>query len=159
MVVIMTVRGPARIAGRVLKMMVSNVDARNDLVLYSATMNEESLVLEIRIFTVHSGTRQEFDRITREGTIPLMRRLGINVVTYGPSPNNDDGYHLLRAFRSEEERVTLSQSLYASEEWDTKYDAPIGAMIADYRTTVLTTTPEIVDQLKREAQRVARVTG
>jgi hypothetical protein len=114
-------------------------------------MDEASWVLEIRIFTVHPGARQEFDRISREGTIPLMRRLGINVVAFGPSPNNDEGYHLLRAFRSEEERVTLSQSLYTTEEWETKYDAPVGAMIADYRTTVIVTTPEIVDQLRREA--------
>jgi hypothetical protein len=114
-------------------------------------MSEEFRVLEIRIFTVQPGTRDEFDRITREGTIPLMRRLGINVVTYGRSPNNDDGYHLLRAFRSEAERVTLSQSVYATEEWEAEYDAPITAMIADYRTTVISTTSEVIEQLKREA--------
>jgi hypothetical protein len=122
-------------------------------VVYSATMSE-SLLLEIRIFTVHPGTRAEFDRISREGTIPLMRQQGINVVAHGPSPNNDDGYHLLRAFRSEEERVALSQSLYTTEEWKANYDAPVTAMIADYRTTVITTTPEVVAQLKRDAMRI-----
>lgn len=126
--------------------------------LYSATMSEESLVLEIRIFTVHPGTRPEFDRISREGTVPLMRRLGINVVTHGPSLNNDDGYYLLRAFRSEDDRVTLSQSLYTTEEWETTYDAPVTAMIADYRTAVITTTAELVEQLKREAGRKEEVT-
>jgi hypothetical protein len=111
-------------------------------------MSEQSWVLEVRIFTVHPGTREEFDRISREGTIPLMREHGINVVAYGPSPNNDDGYHLLRAFRSEQERVALSQSLYTTKEWEANYDAPVTAMIADYRTTVMPTTPELVDLLK-----------
>lgn len=108
-------------------------------------------MLEIRIFTVHQGMREDFDRIGREGTIPLMRRLGINVVASGPSPNNDDGYHLLRAFRSEDERVELSQSLYLTKEWEEKYDGPVTAMVADYRTTVLPTTPELVELLGREA--------
>jgi hypothetical protein len=119
------------------------------MLLYSATMSEESLVLEIRLFTVRPGTREEFHRISREGTVPLMRRLGMNVVTHGPSLNNDDGYYLLRAFRSEDERVTLSRSLYETEEWETTYDAPVTAMIADYRTSVITTTPQAVELLKR----------
>jgi hypothetical protein len=121
-------------------------------VLYSATMNEESWLLEIRIFTVQPGTRDEFDRISREGTIPLMRRLGITVVAYGPSLNNDDGYYLLRAFRSEQERVALSQSVYTTDEWEANYDAPITAMIADYRTAVISTTQEALKQLERDAQ-------
>lgn len=84
-----------------------------------------------------------------------MRRLGINVVGYGPSPNNDDGYHLLRAFRSEEERVALSQSLYATKEWAANYDAPITAMIADYRTTVILASSAVIELLKQETVRVA----
>lgn len=116
-------------------------------------MSEERLMLEIRIFTLHSGTREEFDRLSREGTIPLMRQLGIDVVAYGPSLNNDDGYFLLRAFASEEERVIVSQSLYATDEWERKYDALITEMIADYRTTVMATTPESIKQLKALAQR------
>jgi hypothetical protein len=78
-----------------------------------------------------------------------MRRQEINVVAHRPSPNNDDGYHLLRAFRSDAERVTLSQSVYATEEWEAMYDALVTAMIADCRTTLISTTTDMVERLKR----------
>jgi hypothetical protein len=94
-------------------------------------------LVEIRLFKLRPGTRDEFDRISREGTIPLMRQLGITVLAHGPSLNNDNGYFLLRAFPSEEERVTRSQSLYATTEWAEKYDAPVSGMIEGYDTAVL----------------------
>jgi hypothetical protein len=94
-------------------------------------------LLVLRLFKVLPGARAEFDRISREGTIPLMRRLGITVLAHGPSLNNENGYFLVRAFPSEHERVELSQSLYATEEWLTKYDGPVSGMIEDYDTAVL----------------------
>ncbi len=94
-------------------------------------------LLEIRLFTLHPGTREEFDRISREGTVPLMRQLGITVVGHGPSPNKENGYFLLRAFPSEQERVRRSQALYALPEWEEKYDGPVMSMIADYDTAVI----------------------
>jgi hypothetical protein len=110
-------------------------------------MDGEAWLLEIRLFKLQPDTRAEFDRISREGTIPLMRRCGINVVAFGPSRNNDDGYFLLRAFRSEQERIELSQALYVRPEWEADYDGPITSMIADYQTAVLATTDRIIEQL------------
>jgi hypothetical protein len=94
-------------------------------------------LLEIRLFKVQPGTRAEFDRISRDGTVPMMRRLGITVLAYGPAGNDEDGYVLLRAFDSEQQRIELSQSLYEQPEWLERYDAPVTAMIVDYRTAVL----------------------
>jgi hypothetical protein len=94
-------------------------------------------LLEIRLFKLRPGTREEFARISRDGTIPLMRQLGITVLAHGPSLNNDNGYFLVRVFRSEEERVTRSQALYATEEWAEKYDAPVTGMIEGYDTAVM----------------------
>ncbi len=97
--------------------------------------NETGLV-EIRFFTVLPDDRAEFDRISREETIPLMRRLGIRVLRFGPALNDDESYLLIRAFESEDERLTKSQSLYENGEWIEKYDGPVSAMIVDYRTVV-----------------------
>ncbi len=94
-------------------------------------------LLEMRVFTLHPGTREEFDRVSREGTIPMMRRFGIEVIAFGPCLNNDDGYYLLRAFADEDDRVVRSQAIYATEEWTANYDEPVGAMIAGYLTAVL----------------------
>lgn len=94
-------------------------------------------LLEIRLFTVRPGVREEFHRISREGTIPLMRECGITVLTHGPSRNDEDGYFLLRAFRSEQERIELSQSLYATDEWLAKYEDVIPGMMTGYQTSVV----------------------
>lgn len=94
-------------------------------------------LLEIRMFTVQPGRREEFDRISRENTIPMMRRWGIDVLSHGPTLGDEDGYVLVRAFGSEEERVRLQERFYASEEWTENYEKPVMELIADYRTAVL----------------------
>jgi hypothetical protein len=101
-------------------------------------------LLEMRIFTLHPGTREEFDRISREGTIPMMRRFDIEVIAFGPCLNNDDGYYLLRAFADEDDRVVRSQAIYATDEWTANYDEPVGSMIAGYQTAVLPSSSELV---------------
>ena len=104
-------------------------------------------LLEIRLFKVVPGTRKEFDRISTEGTIPLMRRSGITVLAHGPSLNDENGYFLLRAFPSEQDRVRHSQEFYTTEEWLAEYDEPVSAMIADYQTSVLPLTPPLIEGL------------
>jgi hypothetical protein len=108
--------------------------------------NTKTWLLEVRLFKLRPGTRTEFDRISREGTIPLMRQLGINVIAHGPSLNNENGYFLLRAFPSESERVEQSQALNTTAEWE-KYDGPVMGMIEDYETAVL----PVPDQLPQHA--------
>ncbi len=110
-------------------------------------MDVKPWLLEMRLFTLRPGTRAEFDRISRDGTIPLMRRLGITVIAHGPSLNNESGYFLLRAFPSESERIEQSQALYTTPEWIEKYDASIMAMIDDYDTAVMTVVPDAIRQL------------
>jgi hypothetical protein len=102
-------------------------------------------LLEIRLFTLRPGARDEFHRISRDETIPLMRECGITVLTHGPSLCDEDGYFLLRAFRSEQERVELSQSVYATREWEDKYEKQVMAMIADYHTSVLPTSQRVIE--------------
>jgi hypothetical protein len=107
----------------------------------------ESGLLEMRLFKLHPGTREEFDRLSREGTIPMMRRFGITVLSYGPTVNDEDGYLLVRAFESEEQRVALARSFYASDEWEANYERPVTAMIADYHTAVIPATGRVLAML------------
>jgi hypothetical protein len=103
--------------------------------------------LEIRLFQLHPGTRDEFHRISRDGTIPLMRRMGITVVAHGASLNNENGYFLLRAFPSEEQRIAQGKAVYETPEWTEKYDTVVMGMIAGYDTAVLPIAPLAVQQL------------
>jgi hypothetical protein len=110
-------------------------------------MADNECVLEIRLFTVKPGTREEFHRISAEGTVPLMRKCDIDVVAFGPSLNNEDGYYLIRAFDSEEHRSSHSQVLYTVPEWE-EFDKPVGDLIVDYHTTVVPTSRQAVSQLQ-----------
>lgn len=100
-------------------------------------------VLEIRMFTVQPGRIEEFSRLSHESTVPMMRRWGIEVLSYGPMLNTEDGYVLVRAFDSEEDRVAVQERFYASAEWTDTYDKPVMEMIADYRTAVLPLDPAL----------------
>jgi hypothetical protein len=111
-------------------------------------MADNDCVLEIRLFTVKPGVREEFHRISAEGTIPLMRKHDIDVVAFGPSINNEDGYYLIRAFDSEEHRVTHSQVIYNVPEWE-EFDQPLSEMILDYHTTVVPTSRQAAAQLQQ----------
>lgn len=103
-------------------------------------------LLELRLFTVHPGTREEFDRVSREGTVPLMREIGIDVVACGPSLYDEDTYYLLRAFDDEKQRVELGASLYEHAEW-ARYDEPVGAMMAAYSTVVFPMSAEAIKHM------------
>jgi NIPSNAP len=102
----------------------------------------DGAVLEVRTFTVRPEQRAEFHRISRDGTVPMMRRHGITVIAHGPCLNNDDVYVLVRSFPSEAERVRLAEEFYATEEWQREYEKPVMSMIVDYRTAVLAASPE-----------------
>jgi len=112
-----------------------------------------SELVEMRLFKVDAATRDEFHRISHEGTVPLMRRLGIRVLAYGPALNNDDTYYLLRAFSSEEQRKQQATILYASPQWESEFDTPVMAMIIDYRITVMPATPALVAELAAQPAR------
>jgi hypothetical protein len=118
-----------------------------------------TLLLEMRLFRVHPGTRDEFHRISHEGTVPLMRRFGIDVLAYGPAVNNDDTYYLLRAFATEDQRKEQARTLYASPEWENEFDAPVMGMIDDYRITVMPATPALVAELAAQPDRTVETTA
>ena len=111
--------------------------------------DEPTGLIEIRLFKVR-GSREEFDRISREGTIPMMRRWGIDVLAHGPSRNDEDGYYLVRAFPSETQRVEGAKAFYASNEWLDKYEDAVMGMIEDYHTAVLPATPELTRLLRAD---------
>ncbi|GGO10678.1 NIPSNAP family protein [Microbispora rosea subsp. aerata] len=110
-------------------------------------------LLEVRLFTVRPGTREEWHRISREGTIPLMGRCGITVVAHGPCLNDDNGYYLIRAFRDEQERIELSQSFYATEEFAREYEKPLAEMMTGYQTAVIPVPREAIEEFAK------RITG
>jgi hypothetical protein len=114
-------------------------------------MDYHDWIVELRLFEVRPEMIDEFHRVSRDGTVPLMRRHGITVIAFGPCLGKDNEYFLMRAFPSEENRIAAAEQFYASREWLQMYDDVVPAMIADYRTVLL---PAAAGQLTRIFQTV-----
>src|SRR5262245_51760451 len=73
--------------------------------------------VEVRSYNLKPGTRAEFHRIASEVAVPMLRRWSIDVVSYGPSPQDDTTYFLIRSFASPDERQKSEDAFYGSDEW------------------------------------------
>jgi hypothetical protein len=94
-------------------------------------------VIDVRTYKLVPGGRDEFDRIFREGALPMLRSFGISVVGYGPSIVDDDGYFLMRSFASNGQREQQLGSFYGSGEWRENYEDAVMALIENYHTVVI----------------------
>jgi hypothetical protein len=107
----------------------------------------ETAVLDLRTYALVPCGRDEFDRIFREGALPMLRRHGIRVVGYGPSLADDDHYYLARAFPSAARRREQLDGFYGSEEWMRNYDPVVMPLIEAYHTVVVPFEPGIAEAL------------
>jgi NIPSNAP len=100
-------------------------------------------VLDLRTYKFVPGGRETFDRIFREGALPMLRRYEIDVVGYGPSLADDDHYYLARAFSSDSSRRQRLGAFYRSDEWKQSYDDVVAELIESYHTVVIPLTASI----------------
>ncbi len=105
------------------------------------------MLLEIRSYKLHPGKRDEFHALLRDGAAPMLARHAIRVVRYGPSLHDPDCYTLMRAYSSLEAREKQLEGFYGSEEWASRFEAPVMAMIESYATVVVEAQPEAVEAL------------
>jgi hypothetical protein len=94
-------------------------------------------VLDIRTYKLVPGGRGEFDRIFREGALPMLRRDGIEVVAHGGSIDDDDHFCLIRAFPSAARRDEQLDAFYGSEEWKKHYRDAVLELIETYHVVAL----------------------
>lgn len=98
-------------------------------------------VLDLRTYRIVPGGREEFDRIFREGALPMLESHHIEVVGYGPSLADDRHYFLARGFASEPERERQLASFYGSEEWRQRYSETVTALVESFHHLVIPLTP------------------
>ena len=106
--------------------------------------------VEIRSYNLKPGTRAEFHRVA-SAEIPMLKRWGVDVVTFGPSPHDSDTYYLIRAYQSLADRQASQDAFYGSAEWR---DGPRAAMVApivSYTSIVIEMEPQVVDALRVSA--------
>jgi hypothetical protein len=94
-------------------------------------------LIELRVYSLKPGSRSAFQQRFDEQILPMLKRYGIAVVTAGPSLHDDLSFCLVRAFPSLEARERQLAEFYGSEEWLTRHDEQVMAMIETYSTCVL----------------------
>jgi hypothetical protein len=97
-------------------------------------------VLDIRTYRCTPGTRDAFVQLMAEEAVPMLKRAGISVVTFGPSIVDNDGAFLIRSFTSVAERDEQLSRFYSSDEWRDRYDERVMAMIETYMVVVAQAT-------------------
>ena len=64
-------------------------------------------LVEIRSYQLKAHTAESFHQLVSEQSVPLLRQWGTDVVAYGISAHEENGYFLIRAYQ---DRADLQQS-------------------------------------------------
>jgi NIPSNAP len=106
-------------------------------------------LVEIRAYNLKPGTRDEFHRLVTEQSLPMLRRWGVDVVTFGPSPHDDHSYFLIRAYESLDERQRSQDAFYGSDEWRRGPREAIVSRIDSDTSIVIEMDAATIDGLRR----------
>src|SRR5262245_40679151 len=107
-----------------------------------------SMVVEIRAYTLKTGTREGFHELFVRESLPMLRRQNVDVVAYGPSMHDANSYFLVRSFASLEERTHGEEAFYNSREWLDGPRAAVLAAIESYSTVVVPVDRETLAALR-----------
>ena len=87
----------------------------------------------------------------QEISVPLHRRHGIDVVSFGNSLHDSDCYYLIRAFDSPESMAAVLDAFYASDDWRGGPREDIIRSIDTSIKTVISLPSECVDGLRGQS--------
>jgi hypothetical protein len=74
-------------------------------------------VIEVRIYTIHEGKREEFVKLFDEVLLPAQRQVGLEVLGQFISLDDQQTFLWLRRFDSQEERRRRWDEFYGSDLW------------------------------------------
>lgn len=105
--------------------------------------------VEIRSYNLERGTRTEFHRLMSEITVPMLRRWNVDVVAFGPSPQDADSYYLIRSYLSLDDRQRSQDAFYGSAEWRQGPREATLELIESYSQAVLILDDRTLQGLRR----------
>jgi hypothetical protein len=109
------------------------------------------VILEIRTYRLKPGTTEEFVRLMREESLPLLEKFGIRVVRCGASLFAEDGHeeaYLIRAFPSLQAHREQEEAFYGSDEWRQGPRDAVLSLIESYHSVVLEVSEDAVRALE-----------
>ena len=93
--------------------------------------------IEIRTLNLKPGTRDDFQRLYVEKSLPLLKRWNQDVVAHGPSVHDADTYYVIRRFDSLRDREQSEDAFYSSDDWRKGPREAILSFIESYYDVVL----------------------
>ena len=73
--------------------------------------------IEIFILNLKPGTRESFQEVYVNQSLPLLRKWKINVIAHGASKHDENTYFVIRSFTSLEDRQKSEDAFYGSDDW------------------------------------------
>lgn len=105
-------------------------------------------LVEIRSYKLKPGSGAIFHDLVVTQSMPLLRQFGTEVVAFGQSVHDEDGYFLIRAYDSLQHRHSSQEAFYSSEAWrNGPRQAIIALIVADW-DVVLWLTRAAVDAIR-----------
>jgi hypothetical protein len=105
-------------------------------------------LVEIRTYRLKPGTRAEFHAAATERALPMVRAYGMDVVTHGPVPNDENGYFLVRSFADLADLTAKQDGFYGSPAWREGPREALMSRIETYVDTLLWLSPASIDDLR-----------
>jgi hypothetical protein len=114
-------------------------------------LNEETMnhLVEIRSYNLRPHTRGQFHQLFIERALPMLQRWDVDVVAFGPSPQDEDSYYLIRRYDSLNHREQSQDAFYGSDEWKQGPREPIIMLIENYTSIILELDEATVNGLRR----------
>jgi hypothetical protein len=106
-------------------------------------------MVEFRAYNLKPGSRDEFHRLVRDFSLPLLKRWKVDVVNFGPSLHDDNSYYLIRAYASLEERQASQDAFYGSPDWRQGPREAIIALIESDTSVVIEMDEAVIDALRK----------
>ena len=115
----------------------------------TAPGNAARRLVEIRAYRLKPGTRADFHAAATLHALPMVRAYGMDVVSHGPVPNDDNGYYLVRSFASLDELTRQEDEFYGSAAWREGPREALVSRIETYIDTLLWLSPAAIDDLRQ----------
>jgi hypothetical protein len=112
------------------------------------TMNVSDKLLEIRSYNLKPGTRDQFHKVMTEEAFPMLQRVNMEVVAYGPSSHDENTYFLMRLFNNLDDRQKQEDAFYGSDEWIKGPRERILSFIENYTTITLPADERLIQSLR-----------
>lgn len=106
-------------------------------------------VIEIRTYKLKLGGGAQFHALVSEQSVPLLRAAQMDVVAYGRSLHDPDGYYLIRSYESLEQLHASQGAFYASAAWHQGPREAIVALIDNDANATMWLTGEAIDALRK----------